>query len=97
MKAISLRELHNNTGEWIRKAAEEEEIVITDRGTAVATVKPYKKSNAKKYTWANRPLRPGYAAAMKEGRLKTSGDSTFYISQDRTSRDNSVAGIEGIG
>jgi prevent-host-death family protein len=97
MKTISLRELHNNTGEWIRKVAEEEEIIVTDRGTAVATVQPYKKPAARKYTWANRPLRPGYAAAMKAGKLKTGGDSTFYISQDRTSRDNSVAGIEGIG
>jgi prevent-host-death family protein len=97
MKTISLRELHNDTGKWIRSVKEEEEIIITDRGAAVATVKPYKKSSAKKYTWANRPLRPGYAAAMKAGKLKTGGDSTFYISQDRTSRDNSVAGIEGIG
>ena len=94
MKTISLRELHNNTGKWIRKVAEEEEIIVTDRGTAVATVKPYRKPVAKKKTWANRTLLPGYAAAMKAGLLKTSGDSTAYISEDRTSRDNSVAGIE---
>ena len=97
MKTISLRELHNNTGKWIRSVKQEEEIVVTDRGAAIATVLPYRKSKARKYTWANRPLRPGYVAAMKAGKLKTGGDSTFSISQDRTSRDNSVAGFEGIG
>ncbi len=97
MKTISLRELHNNTDKWIRGVAQEEEIIVTDKGVAVASFKSLKKPAGKKYTWANRPLRPGYAAAMKAGKLKTGGDSTFYISQDRTSRDNSVAGIEGIG
>ncbi len=94
MKTISLRELHNNTGKWIRRVGEEEEILVTDRGVAVATVKPIKKASGRKYTWATRPLLPGYAAAMKAGKLKTGGDSSVYISEDRTSRDNSVAGIE---
>jgi prevent-host-death family protein len=88
MKTISLRELHNNTGKWIRCVAEVEEIIVTDRGVEIAVVRPMKKN------WANRPLRPGYAAAMKAGRLKSSIDSSIGISEDRTSRDNSVAGIE---
>ena len=94
MKTISLRELHNNTGKWIRRVKEEEEIIVTDRGVEIAIVKPVKNATVKKYTWANRPLLPGYAAAMEAGKLKTGGDSTVYISEDRSSRDNSVAGIE---
>jgi prevent-host-death family protein len=94
MKTISLRELHNDTGKWVRRVNEEKEIIVTDRGHAIASLVPLKTKPKKKYTWANRPLRPGYVAAMKAGLLKSSGDSTAYISQDRTSRDNSVAGME---
>jgi len=94
MKTISLRELHNKTGKWVRSVKEEEEIIVTDRGQAIASLTPIKKSVTKKYTWANRPLVPGYAAAMRAGKLKSNTDSSVGISEDRTSRDNSVAGIE---
>jgi len=92
MKTISLRELHNDTGKWIRRASEEEEIIVTDRGVPIASVRPVTKPSPKKYTWANRPLLPGYAAYLREGIMGT--DSTPGISDDRTSRDNSVAEIE---
>jgi prevent-host-death family protein len=94
MKSISLRELYNDTGKWIRSVSTEEEIIVTDRGNAVATIVPYRKKLAKKYTWGNRPLLPGYAATLKAGLLKSSIDSSIGISEDRTSRDNSIAGIE---
>ncbi len=94
MKTISLRELHNNTGKWVRAAKDEEEIKITDRGVEVAVLTPTKKAKVPKYSWANRPLRPGYAALMRAGKLKSNSDSSIGISEDRTSRDNSVAGIE---
>ncbi len=95
MKTISLRELHNNTGKWVRAVEDEEQIIVTDRGVAIATLTPAKKVKARKYTWANRPLLPGYAAAMKAGKLRSNTDSSIGISEDRTSRDNSVAGFEG--
>ncbi len=94
MKTISLRELHNNTGKWVRAAKDEEEIKITDRGVEVAVLTPTKKAKRRKYSWANRPLLPGYRAAMTAGKLKSNTDSSIGISEDRTSRDNSVAGIE---
>jgi len=94
MKTISLRELHNKTGRWVRSVKDEEEIIVTDRGQAIASLTPIKKQPAKTITWGNRPLLPGYAAAMKAGKLKSGGDSSTGISEDRTSRDNSVAGIE---
>jgi len=92
MKMISLRELHSNTGKWARRAAVED-IMLTERGVPIAKVVALDKGAAKK-TWASRTLRPGYAALMKAGKLKTGGDSTAYISEDRTSRDDSIAGVE---
>ena len=78
----------------MRRAVEEQEIIVTDRGVAIAKVIAPDQPTKKKKTWANRTLLPGYAALMKAGKLKSTGDSSVYISEDRTSRDNSVAGIE---
>jgi prevent-host-death family protein len=38
MEKISIRDLHFKTGEWVRKAAAGEGVVITDRGRPVATL-----------------------------------------------------------
>ncbi len=94
MKTISVRELHNDLAKWLQAAQEEEEIVITKRGVPIVKLMPATPSAPKRKTWAERTLVPGYAALMKAGKLKTTGDSSVYISEDRTSRDNSVAGIE---
>ena len=94
MKTISLRELRHNTGKWMRRAVEEKEIMVTDRGVVIAkVVAPDGPSKAKK-TWATRTILPSYAALLKAGKLKSDLDSSIGISKDRTSRDNSVAGIE---
>lgn len=85
MKMISLRELRHNTGKWMRRAAEEKEITVTDRGVIIATVIPPKKTPKKKNVWANRPLVPGYAEYLRSG--KTGTDSTPGISDDRALRD----------
>jgi prevent-host-death family protein len=94
MKTISLRELHNKTGKWMRRITEEEQIIVTDRGIPIAKVVHPDAPVGLRKTWAERELLPGYAALLKAGKLKTKGDSTAYISEDRTSRDNSVAGFE---
>lgn len=92
MKTISLRELHNKTGKWVRSVKEEEEIIVTDRGQAIASLRPLKTEPKMKIDWRNRDLAPGYAEYLKYG--KPTSDSTPGISADRTSRDNSVAGME---
>jgi hypothetical protein len=70
---------------------------VTDRGEVIAYITP-KIDTARltppKVSWANRKLVPGYAKYLKEGKLKSTGDSSIYISEDRTSRDDSVAGLE---
>jgi hypothetical protein len=94
MKTISLRELHNNTGKWVRAIEEEGEIVITDRGVPIAQIGRPKAKSKMKIDWQNRDYVPGYLACLNSGKLSGGTDSTIIISEDRTSRDNSVAGVE---
>ena len=46
MTAISIHELHANTDLWVRKATEQEPIVLTDQGRAVAQIVPLPAANA---------------------------------------------------
>jgi antitoxin (DNA-binding transcriptional repressor) of toxin-antitoxin stability system len=94
MKTISLRELHNNTGKWVRATKEVGEIEITDRGVPIARLGCPKPKPAMKNDWRNRTYVPGYLALLNSGKLTGGTDSTTIISEDRTSRDNSVAGIK---
>jgi antitoxin (DNA-binding transcriptional repressor) of toxin-antitoxin stability system len=94
MKTISLRELHNHTGKWVRAVEEEGAIVITDRGRPVARLDRSKAPSKMKISWRNRDYVPGYLAMLKAGKLSGGTDSSIIISEDRTSRDNSVAGLE---
>lgn len=78
----------------MRAVRDEKEIVVTDRGVPLVKLVPITAPSSKRKTWAERTLLPGYAALMKAGKLKSTGDSSIGISEDRTSRDNTVAGIE---
>jgi antitoxin (DNA-binding transcriptional repressor) of toxin-antitoxin stability system len=40
MKAISIRELHRNTGAWVRSAGKYGSILVRDRNRPVATLSP---------------------------------------------------------
>ena len=40
MKTISIKELHDKTGEWLRRVRTEGEVVVTERGTPVARMLP---------------------------------------------------------
>lgn len=40
MVRINIRELHMETGRWVRRAASREPVVITSRGTPVAVLAP---------------------------------------------------------
>lgn len=41
MKTISIRELHLDTGKWVRHAAEQGAVIVTDRGRQVAELRRY--------------------------------------------------------
>lgn len=80
MKTISLRELHERTWAWVRKAVELGSIVVTERGKppvrleAVVDVKPTNPFQVRR-------LRPGYARLR--GKLGRGTDSAAIVSEDR--------------
>ena len=79
MKTITIRELHEATGRWVRRAAEGE-IHVTESGRLIAKILPAEGAPAKvffanpKYTWA-------YLAQRKN--LRGGTDSTRIISEER--------------
>ena len=60
MKTISIRELHMNTGKWVRVAAESmEPVVISDRGQTTAWLQAVKAEAVTSFS--ERRLVDGYA------------------------------------
>jgi prevent-host-death family protein len=83
MKRVSIRELHEKTGEWVRLAEAHEQIIITDRGQPVASLAPYRQP-AKRNRFTARKLVPAYAKLR--GKLRGGTDSGALISTDRDAR-----------
>ena len=80
MKTISIRELHEKTGEWVRRSEKLGAITVTDRGKAVAQIIPV-ETNAVVNPFAQRKLRRAYSRML--GSLKGGTDSTQSVSEDR--------------
>jgi antitoxin (DNA-binding transcriptional repressor) of toxin-antitoxin stability system len=80
MKAISIRELHERTGAWVRKAVELGAITVTDRGKPVVRLEAVPEVKAVNPFRARR-LRPGYARLR--GKLGGGTDSTAIVSEGR--------------
>ena len=80
MKTISIRELHEKTGEYVRKVADLGEIHVTDRGRTVAKLVPQEEKPEVPYFARRKPSRRFKAIMHK---LKGGTDSTVLISQDR--------------
>jgi antitoxin (DNA-binding transcriptional repressor) of toxin-antitoxin stability system len=85
MQTITIEELHAHTGEWISRAAQEDEITVTDGGKALVVIRgvvagPQPGHNP----FHERKLVPGYAEL--QGRLVGGTDSTLIISEDREGR-----------
>ena len=76
MKTISIKQLHAETGRWVR-AARQQPIVVTDRGEKVASLQPH--------TPDSRP-RPVFALKTRGSRPKFPVDSTVFVSEDRDGR-----------
>ncbi len=83
MAAISISELHEHTDLWVRKATEQEPIVLTDKGLAVAKIVPLPVAK-KRIRFLNRKLLPGFAALQST--LHGGTDSTEIISEMRDGR-----------
>ncbi len=80
MKTISIRELHERTGAWVRRAVELGAITVTERGKPLVrlqSILDVKPANP----FQERRLRPGYARLR--GKLGRGTDSTTIVSEDR--------------
>ncbi len=77
---ISIRQLYDATGKWVREAGRIDELVVTERGRAIATIVPYREA-PRGNPFKTRKLRPGYAALL--GRLRGGTDSATIVSEGR--------------
>jgi len=82
MKTISIRQLHEKTGQWVRLVRRHGEIVVTDRGEAVARITPEAAGLERPY-FARRVLLPAFRKLASTGKLSRGMDSTVGISEDR--------------
>ncbi len=73
MKTISIKELHAETGRWVR-SAKSTPVTVTDHGEPVAVLAPY-APGAK--------MRPVFTREGRGPRPKINFDSTIVISEDR--------------
>jgi antitoxin (DNA-binding transcriptional repressor) of toxin-antitoxin stability system len=78
MKTISIRELHLQTGRWIRHAASRGPIVVTDRGRRITVLQPFDA------TFTGQPLPDREAAIRKRSRVPV--DSVVYQAEVRGDR-----------
>ena len=83
MTAISIHELHEHTALWVRKATEQEPIVLTENGEAVAKIVPLPAAKSEN-PFLTRKLLPGFAEL--QGKLYGGTDSTQIISEMRDGR-----------
>ena len=85
MKTITIRELHNRTGELVREASRQGEIRVTDNGRVVARIVPLAEA-AKIPYFARRKPSAGFKRLDDSGKTGRGADSTMSISQDREDR-----------
>ena len=79
MKTITIRELHEATGQWVRRA-HVGEVYVTERGRLVAKIVPASPLPAKPY-FANPKFTQAFRAQRKY--LRGGTDSTETISEER--------------
>lgn len=79
MKTITIRELHEQTGRWVRRASAGE-VYVTDRGRPVAKIMPVAPLPRKPF-FANPQFTRAYLRHRNS--LRGGTESTKTISQDR--------------
>lgn len=77
MKTISIKQLHAETGRWVR-TAKKEKLIVTDHGEQVAALQPL-ATTAKPRAVLNMAERRAWMPV-------TPLDSTVFISEDRDGR-----------
>jgi prevent-host-death family protein len=85
MKTITIRELHSNTGRWVREAAHHGQIVVTDKGHPVARIVPATPLAETPY-FARRKRSAKFRKLDDSGKVGRGTDSSRSISKDRDDR-----------
>lgn len=80
MKVITIRELHEKTGHWVRAAGRYQNLVVTDRGRPIATLGPAPVVAAGN-PFRQRRVLPAYAAV--QAKLSGGTDSALIVTDDR--------------
>jgi antitoxin (DNA-binding transcriptional repressor) of toxin-antitoxin stability system len=83
MKTISIRELHQRTGTWVRRAAVLGSITVTERGQPVARLEAIVERR-RENPFLTRKLRPGYKRLL--GKLTGGTDTVTIVSENREGR-----------
>lgn len=81
MKSVTIRQLHDETGRWVRAAAAAGELVVTERGKIVAKIVPAAGLPPRPY-FARRKLTRAFRIAALSGGT----DATIGISRERDER-----------
>jgi antitoxin (DNA-binding transcriptional repressor) of toxin-antitoxin stability system len=85
MKAITIRELHARTGQWVRDVARHGQLLVTDHGRIVAKLVPETPPADIPY-FARREPAPAFKRLDGSGRTGRGTDSSAAISQEREDR-----------
>jgi antitoxin (DNA-binding transcriptional repressor) of toxin-antitoxin stability system len=86
MKTITIRQLHERTGHWVRQAERHGEILVTDSGDLVAKIVPEPKPRKVPF-FAHRPMSREFKKLSESGKLGVGAiDVTEMISEDREDR-----------
>lgn len=80
MKTISILELHEDTDQWVRQAAQYGEILVTDSGKTVAKLLPMNESPTRS---SRQDWQPSAEFAAIMHRPVGGTESTQIISEDR--------------
>lgn len=75
MKTITIRELHLQTGRWVRHAAVHGPVVVTDRGRRIAALQPFDSDTTRQR------LPDRETVIRKRSRIPV--DSAVYVAEDR--------------
>ena len=85
MKTVTIRELHNRTGELVRQASQHGEIRVTDNCRIIAKILPEAGPSQVPY-FARRKVSAAFKRLDESGKTGRGTESTLGISEDREDR-----------
>jgi prevent-host-death family protein len=82
IKTVTLRELHAQTGKWVRQASRHGQILVTDNGRTIAKIVPETGESRIPYFAQREPSAP-FLRLDENGKTGRGPDATELISEDR--------------